>query len=126
MLVLCYRYPLQDRPGVSVALKNRAQGSICVGIEFINYAQAKQLEVTKGQVSPQAKWYSILYPGKLGQSQLSHLHSVQLTVCPALVFGPKSGALQEHMLLLLLKFGGSVSQGRWRDRREMHAWGRCH
>ena len=53
MPLLCCRYPLQDRPGVSVALKNRAQGSICVGIEFINYAQAKQLEVTKGQVRRQ-------------------------------------------------------------------------
>lgn len=43
------RYKLLDRPGVRVAAKSRAQGDLCIGIEFINYAQARQLEITKGQ-----------------------------------------------------------------------------
>lgn len=43
------RYKLQDRPGVQVAAKSRAQGDLCIGVEFINYAQARQLEITKGQ-----------------------------------------------------------------------------
>ena len=43
------RFKLQDRPGVPVSQKNQAQGELCLGIEFINYAQARQLEVIKGQ-----------------------------------------------------------------------------
>lgn len=43
------RFQLQDRPGVAVSIKDKAQGSLCLGIEFINYAQARQLELIKGQ-----------------------------------------------------------------------------
>lgn len=45
--MLWHRYPLQDRP--NMATRRRAQGEVSVGIEFINYAQARQLEVSKGQ-----------------------------------------------------------------------------
>ncbi|KAL0034721.1 hypothetical protein WJX77_003856 [Trebouxia sp. C0004] len=40
-------FQLQDRPGMAVSIK--AQGNLCLGIEFINYAQARQLELIKGQ-----------------------------------------------------------------------------
>ena len=43
------RFKLLDRPGAQVAAKSRAQGELCIGVEFINYAQARQLEITKGQ-----------------------------------------------------------------------------
>ncbi|KAL3148036.1 hypothetical protein ABBQ38_014326 [Trebouxia sp. C0009 RCD-2024] len=42
-------YKLLDREGVQVAARSHAQGDLCIGIEFINYAQARQLEITKGQ-----------------------------------------------------------------------------
>ena len=48
-IVFCGRYPLQDRPNMQVSARNRVRGDLCLGIEFINYAQARQLEVTKGQ-----------------------------------------------------------------------------
>lgn len=32
-----------------VSIRDKAQGDLCLGIEFINYAQARQLELIKGQ-----------------------------------------------------------------------------
>ena len=75
-----HRFQLQDRAGVQVAAKDHAQGQLCIGVEFINYAQARQLEVTKGQggdAGSVAKYseYSLTLKVHGSRGMLNHLRS---------------------------------------------------